>query len=105
MFYLSLSAFSLLVYLPTSYLLTCLLSLYLPTCLFVYFLFPFYRVFFQHIYERVMVPSTVVSFPDEVEVEEAMSPTESDSRTPVSSSDLLSASSDFSFSGAVPLPL
>ena len=34
-----------------------------------------------------------------------MSPTESDSRTPVSSSDLLSASSDFFFSGAVPLPL
>ena len=96
MFYLSLSAFSLLAYLPTSYLLTCLL---------VYFLFPLYRVVFQHIYERVMVPSTVVSFPDEVEVEEAMSPTESDSRTPVSSSDLLSASSDFSFSGAVPLPL
>ena len=52
-----------------------------------------------------MVPSTVVSFPDEVEVEEAMSPTESDSRTPVSSSDFLSASSDFSFSGAVLLPL
>ena len=51
------------------------------------------------------MPSAVVSFPDEVEVEEAMSPTESDSRTPVSSSDLLSASSDFSFSGAVPLPL
>ena len=96
MFDLSLSAFSLLAYLPTSYLLTCLL---------VYFLFPLYRVFFQHIYERVMVPSTVVSFPDEVEVEEAMSPTESDSRTPVSSSDLLSASSDFFISGAVPLPL
>ena len=96
MFYLSLSAFSLLAYLPTSYLLTCLL---------VYFLFPLYRVFFQHIYERVMVPSTVVSFPDEVEVEEAMSPTESDSRTPVSSSDFLSASSDFFFLGAVPLPL
>ena len=98
-----LSTFSLLVYLPTSYLLTCLLPIY--SCLLVYFLFPLYRVFFQHVYERVMVPSTVVSFPDEVEVEEAMSPTESDSRTPVSSSDLLFASSDFFFSGVVPLPL
>ena len=86
MFYLYLSVLSLLAYLST-----CLL--------------PLYRVFFQHVYERVMAPSTVVSFPDEVEVEEAMSPTESDSRTPVSSSDLLSASSDFSFSGAVPFPL
>ena len=93
------------LFLPRCFISPCQFSLYLPTCLFVYFLFPLYRVFFQHIYERVMVPSTVVSFPDEVEVEEAMSPTESDSRTPVSSSDLLSASSDFSFSGAVPLPL
>ena len=96
MFYLSLSVF----------LSTCLLAYFLLAYLSTFsFLFPFYRVFFQHIYERVMVPSTVVSFPDEVEVEEAMSPTESDSRTPVSSSDLLSASSDFFFSGAVPLPL
>ena len=67
--------------------------------------FSFYMVFFQHVYERVTMPSTVVSFPDEVEVEEVMSPTESDSRTPVSSSYLLSASSDSSFSGVVPLPL
>ena len=102
MFYLSLSVFSLLAYFLLAYLSTFSLLAYLPTS---YFLFPFYRVFFQHVYERVMAPSTVVSFPDEVEVEEAMSPTESDSRTPVSSSDLLSASSDFSFSGAVPLPL
>ena len=88
--------------LPTSYLLLATSYFLLPIS---YLLLPIYRVFFQHIYERVMVPSTVVSFPDEVEVEEAMSPTESDSRTPVSSSDLLSASSDFFFSGAVPLPL
>ena len=51
-----------------------------------------------------MVPSTVVSFPDEVEVEEAMSPTESDSRTPVSSSDHNSASSDFFFFRCRPTP-
>ena len=93
------------LYLPTCLLPTCLFAYFFFTCLLAYFLLPIYRVFFQHIYERVMVPSTVVSFPDEVEVEEAMSPTESDSRTPVSSSDLLSASSDFFFSGAVPLPL
>ena len=86
------------LFLPRCFITPCQLSTF-------YFLLPIYRVFFQHIYERVMVPSTVVSFPDEVEVEEAMSPTESDSRTPVSSSDLLSASSDFSFSGAVPFPL
>ena len=98
-----------------SFLSTCLLAYFLLPILSTssllaylsisYFLSPLYRVFFQHVYERVTVPSAVVSFPDEVEVEEAMSPTESDSRTPVSSSDLLSASSDFSFSGAVPLPL
>lgn len=98
------------LFLPRCFISPCQFSLYspiclLPTCLLVYSLFPLYRVFFQHVYERVMVPSTVVSFPDEVEVEEAMSPTEFDSRTPVSSSDLLSTSSDFFFSGAVPLPL
>ena len=93
------------LFLPRCFISTCQFSLYLSlsTCLLVYL--SLYRVFFQHVYERVMAPSTVVSFPDEVEVEEAMSPTESDSRTPVSSSDLLSASSDFSFSGAVPFPL
>ena len=93
------------LFLPRCFITPCQLSTFyflLPTS---YLLLPIYRVFFQHIYERVMVPSTVVSFPDEVEVEEAMSPTESDSRTPVSSSDLLSASSDFFISGAVPLPL
>ena len=98
------------LFLPRCFISPCQFFLYspiclLPTCLLVYSLFPLYRVFFQHVYERVMVPSTVVSFPDEVEVEEAMSPTESNSRTPVSSSDLLSTSSDFFFSGAVPLPL
>ena len=93
------------LFLPRCFITPCQLSTFyflLPTS---YLLLPIYRVFFQHIYERVMVPSTVVSFPDEVEVEEAMSPTESDSRTPVSSSFLLSASSNSSFSGVVSLLL
>ena len=101
------------LFLPRCFITPCQLSLYLPTCLLPTCLLVYWSTsyflstgcFFQHIYERVMVPSTVVSFPDEVEVEEAMSPTESDSRTPVSSSDLLSASSDFFFSGVVPLLL
>jgi len=50
------------------------------------FSFSFYMMFFQHIYERVTMPSTAASFPDEVEVEVEVSPTEFDSRTPVSSS-------------------
>ena len=92
------------LFLPRCFITPCQLSTFyflLPTS---YLLLPIYRVFFQHIYERVMVPSTVVSFPDEVEVEEAMSPTESDSRTPVSSSDLHSASSDFFFFRCRPTP-
>ena len=51
------------------------------------------------------MPSTAVSFPDEVEVEVEVSPTEFDSRTPVSSSFLLSASPNSSFSGFVSLLL
>ena len=62
-------------------------------------------MFFQHIYERVTMPSTAASFPDEVEVEVEVSPTEFDSRTPVSSSFLLSASPNSSFSGFVSLLL
>ena len=92
---------------PVSFLF--LLRCFISACHFFNFssLLSIQGVFFQHVYERVMTSSTVVSFPDEdeVEVEEVTSPTESDSRTPVSSSFLLSASSNSSFLGVVPLLL